>query len=71
MKKQLRLLIPILTVAATVATVVTVPASAQPHRVTVALPDGTVQVVVVDLAPGTGLDQVGELEGLPGTPVSL
>jgi hypothetical protein len=69
-KKQLRLLIPILVVA-TVATVVTVPASAQPYQVTVALPDGTVQVVVVDLAPGTGLDQLGELEGLPGKPVSL
>jgi len=57
-----------LVIAAAAATVVTVPASAQPYRVLVELPDGTLQSLVLDLAPGTTLNQLPEL---PGTPVSL
>ena len=63
-------------VAAALATVFTVPASAQPQRVAVRLPDGTLKSVTVDLPPGTTLSelqsgQVTLAKPLPGTPVSL
>jgi hypothetical protein len=55
---------------AVAATVATIPASAQSYRVTVQLPDGTQQSLVMDLPEGTTVDQLAGYE-LPGTPVSL
>ena len=55
---------------AVAATVATMPASAQSYRVTVQLPDGTLQSLVMDLPDGTTVDQLVGYE-LPGTPVSL
>ena len=49
-------------------------AVAQPYQVTVQSPDGTLQTVVVDLPPGTTLEQLtsGQVaQPLPGTVVSL
>jgi hypothetical protein len=54
------------------ATVATMPASADQYQVVVRLADGTTATVVLDLAPGTTLDQVVGHEGLPeGTPIAL
>ena len=66
-------------VAAVLATVLTVPASAALHRVTVQLPDGTYQQAVLDLPAGITLEQLvayPQLQQtpqgpLPGTPVWL
>jgi hypothetical protein len=67
-KKLVRLFAISLVTGASAATSITVPASAQPYRVTVQLADGSLEPVVVDLPPGATLAQVGRLEG---TPVSL
>ncbi|HZB05599.1 MAG TPA: lytic murein transglycosylase [Thermoleophilaceae bacterium] len=69
--KLLRTLVLAALVAAFLATVFTVPASAQSYRVTVKLADGTFTAVVLDLPEGTTLDQVVGHPDLPGTPVSL
>ena len=58
----------LVTVAATVATI---PASAQSYRVTVELPDGTLQSLVMDLPEGTTVDQLVGDPSLPGTPVAV
>jgi hypothetical protein len=50
------------------------PAIAQPYEVTVEGPDGTLQTVVVDLPPGTTLEQLTSGQGappLPGKVVSI
>jgi len=70
-KKLLRFVAVALVVGAAAATVATVPAAAQSYQVTVQLPDGTLQAVVLDLPEGTTVDQLVGYEGLPGTPVSL
>ena len=58
--------------AAAGGTVATMPASADQYQVVVRLADGTTATVVLDLAPGTTLDQVVGHEGLPeGTPIAL
>ena len=70
--KLLRALALAALVAAFLATVFTVPASAQPYRVTVELADGTLTEVVLDLPEGTTLDEILTHPDLPpGTPVSL
>ena len=61
----------LLLMAAIAATVATTSASAQNYQVTVQLPDGTTQVVVLDLAAGSTLDDVVGMPGLPGTPIAL
>ncbi len=58
-------------VAVLMATVLTVPASAQLHRVTVELADGSVEVVILDLPEGTTLADLVDVPGLPGTPISV
>jgi len=68
--KLRRLCAATLVIAATAATVATVPASAQPYQVTVALADGTLQTLVMDLPEGTTIAQL-DSGALPGTPVSL
>jgi hypothetical protein len=70
-KKHLRALAVALVVAATAATVLTVPAMAQTYQVVVQLADGTTTTVVLDLPSGTTLDEVAGYDGLPGTPVAL
>jgi hypothetical protein len=57
--------------AAVLATVFTLPASAQQYQVVVQLEDGSTTTVVLELPPGTTLDQVAGYGGLPGTPVAL
>jgi hypothetical protein len=69
--KALRLLALAAVAAAFLATVFTVPASAQPHRVTVQLADGTVTTVILDLPEGTLVEDVVGHPDLPGTPISL
>ena len=61
----------LLLMAAVAATVLTSPAAAQNYQVTVQLSDGTTQTVVLDLAPGSTLDDVVGMPGLPGTPIAL
>jgi hypothetical protein len=58
-----------LLLAAALATGLTVPASAQLHRVTYQLPDGTLQEIVLDLPEGATLQSIESL--VPGVPVSL
>src|SRR5918995_2565187 len=69
--KLLRALALAALVAAFLATVFTVPASAQSYRVTVELADGTVTEVVLDLPEGTTLAEILTHPDLPGTPISL
>ncbi len=60
-----------LLVVALLATVLTVPASAELQRVTVQLADGTLDSVILDLPPGT---TIADLEGrtdIIGTPISI
>jgi hypothetical protein len=57
--------------AAVIATVATVPASAQPHLITVKVDDGTLYTLVLDLPPGATLDQVVGIPGVPGVPVAI
>jgi hypothetical protein len=71
-EQDLRWLLALLVLMAAVAlTVATSSASAQNYQVTVQLPDGTTQVVTLDLAPGSTLEDVAAMPGLPGTPISL
>jgi hypothetical protein len=70
-KRLRRLSAVTLVMAAVAATVATMPASAQQYQVVVQLADGTTTTVVLDLPPGTTLDQVVGQEGLPGTPIAL
>jgi hypothetical protein len=60
-----------LVLAAVIATVATVPASAQPHQVTVRVDDGTLYTVVIDVPPGTTVDQVVGFPGVPGVPIAI
>jgi len=69
--KLLRALALAALVAAFLATVFTVPASAQSYRVTVELADGTLTEVVLDLPEGTTLEEILTHPDLPGTPISL
>src|ERR671910_684706 len=69
--KLLRALALAARVAASLATVFTVPASAQSYRVTVELADGTLTEVVLDLPEGTTLEEILTHPDLPGTPISL
>jgi hypothetical protein len=69
--ERTRLLIAAVAIAVTVATSVTVPASADPYRVTVQLADGTVQLVVLDLPAGATLDDLAGHPEIPGTPVAI
>jgi Peptidase family M23/Transglycosylase SLT domain len=58
--------------AAAGATVAAMPAAADQYQVVVRLADGTTATVVLDLAPGTTLDQVVGNPALPeGTPIAL
>src|SRR5918995_1844490 len=69
--KLLRALALAALVAAFLATVFTVPASAQSYGVTGELADGTVTEVVLDLPEGTTLAEILTHPDLPGTPISL
>jgi hypothetical protein len=71
MRKLLRILALCSLVGVLMATVLTVPASAQLHRIVVALPDGSTDVVILDLPAGTTLEDVVALPGLTGTPISV
>jgi len=71
MRKLLRLLALGCLVAVLMATVLTVPASAQPYLVTVRLDDGTIYTVIADLPSGTTLDGLGSHPEIPGTPIAL
>jgi hypothetical protein len=68
-KRTLLALFLLALVAAVLATALTLPASAQPHRVTVVMPDGTRQQVVLDLQTGVQLQDVRAL--VPGEPVLI
>jgi hypothetical protein len=71
-RKPLRLVALALVAAAFLATVFTVSAAAQPYRIMVELPDGTVTEVILDLPEGTTLADILDHPDLPaGTPVSL
>ncbi len=68
MTRALKILLLAALAAATLATALTVPASAQRRSVAVRMADGTIQSVVVETAPEATLE---DLEGLvPGEPVS-
>ncbi len=69
MKRPLQALLSLTLVALALATVLTVPASADPHRVTVQLPDGSLQQVVLDVPPGATLQSVSSL--VSGVPVRI
>ena len=58
-------------VAVVMATVLTVPASAQLQRVTVELPDGTFDVLILDLPEGITLDELANVPEVTGTPISV
>src|SRR4051812_32558115 len=71
LKTCLRLLAVTSVTVAVAATVLTIPASAHPYQVTVELPDGTRQSLVLDLPEGTTVDQLTGYPDLPGRPVSV
>ena len=60
-----------LLVAALLATVLTVPASAELQRVTVQLADGTLDSVILDLPPGTTIADLAGRTDIIGTPISI
>jgi Transglycosylase SLT domain len=65
-KRSLPALLLVLLSAVVLAVALSIPAAADPYRVTVRLADGTLQEVVVDLPPGATLeDAVGVVEGEP------
>ncbi|HEY1360389.1 MAG TPA: lytic murein transglycosylase [Thermoleophilaceae bacterium] len=58
--------------AAALAVALSLPASAQPYQVTVRLADGSIQTVVIDLPPGSTVeDAVGHVAGQPLTVAPL
>ena len=72
MKKALQITALLLVLAAATATAMTQPASAKPYVVTVQMADGTVQALVLDLPPGSQLQDVGALDAdVPGVPVGI
>jgi transglycosylase-like protein with SLT domain/peptidase M23-like protein len=70
MKRILQASLLLVLVATVLATVLTVPASADLQRVTVRLPDGTVQQFVLDVPPGATLDDVRPLVPA-GEPIAI
>src|SRR5215211_627326 len=60
-----------LLVVALLATVLTVPASAELQRVTVQLADGTLDSVILDLPPGTTIGDLAGRTDIIGTPISI
>src|SRR5215213_5227787 len=60
-----------LLVVALLATVLTVPASAELQRVTVQLADGTLDSVILDLPPGTTIADLAGRTDIIGTPISI
>src|SRR5215208_3628496 len=71
MRKLARLLALALVVAVLMATVLTVPASAQLQRVTVQLPDGSLDVLILDLPEGITLADLANEPAVTGTPISV
>ena len=58
-------------VAVVMATVFTVPASAQLQRVTVQLSDGSLDVLILDLPEGITLEELANVPEVTGTPISV
>jgi hypothetical protein len=71
MRKLPRMLALGFLVALVMATVLTVPASAQLQRVTVELPDGSLDVLILDLPEGITLDELANMPEVTGTPISV
>ena len=71
MRKLARLLALASVVAVVMATVLTVPASAQLQRVTVQLPDGSLDVLILDLPEGITLADLANEPAVTGTPISV
>jgi hypothetical protein len=71
MRKLARLFALVSLVAVVMATVLTVPASAQLQRVTVELPDGSIEVLILDLPEGTTLADLANVPEITGTPISV
>src|SRR5215207_962357 len=71
MRKLARLLALASVVAVVMATVLTVPASAQLQRVTVQLPDGSLDVLILDLPEGITLADLANVPAVTGTPISV
>src|SRR3954451_20238152 len=70
MKRALLVLLPLALAALALATVLTIPASAQKERVMVRMPDGTVQQWVVNAPDGATLQDIKPL--IPqGEPISM
>src|SRR3954447_16262393 len=70
MKRALLALLPLALAAIALATVLTIPASAQKERVMVRMPDGTVQQWVVNAPDGATLQDIKPL--IPqGEPISM
>ena len=68
MKRTAKILLLAALMAASLATALTLPASAERRSVTVRMADGTTQAFVVDVEPGTPIEGMAGL--VPGQPVS-
>jgi hypothetical protein len=71
MRKLARMITLGLLVAVVMATVFTVPASAQLQRVTVQLSDGSLDVLILDLPEGITLEELATVPEVTGTPISV
>ena len=71
MKRTLQVLIPLALAAIVLATVLTIPASAELTRVTFRLSDGTLQTVVLDVPPGSTLQDIRTLGPGGSEPISM
>ncbi len=71
MKRALKVLLPLALAAIVLATVLTMPASAELQRVTFRLSDGTLQTVVLDVPPGSTLQDIRTLGPGGSVPIAM
>src|SRR3954454_20096822 len=71
MKRALQALFLLALAATVLATVLTMPASADLQRVTFRLSDGTLQQIVLDVPPGATLQDIRSLAPTAGEPIAM